>query len=203
MNYEEQVLFLSVVAYIIGSVPFGYLIGKWQGEDIRQQGSGSIGATQVYRALGFKWSAITFVLDSAKGYGAIQMLQWLPFKPRVGVYILIGGMAIIGHVLTPWLRFRGGKAVATSFGVLVALLPWGYAVVALGAFLVVFLLSRQVSLGSITAAAAVVIARFFFGGGLNNNSFELTLFIIGVLVLFIITHRENLKRIRDGTEHRI
>ncbi len=197
------ILALSIVSYLLGSIPFGHIFAKWNGVNIRQRGSGNIGATNVGRSLGFNWFIVTFAADAAKGFCAVQLLRLLPFEPKVGIYILIGGMAIVGHVFTCWLHFRGGKAVATSFGVLVALLPWGYAVVALGAFLAAFLPSRQVSLGSITAVVAVVIAKFFFGGGLNGESFELTLFVVGVLVLFIITHRENIKRLRSGTENKV
>ena len=203
MSLTMSVVFLAVGSYVLGAIPFGHIFATWKGVDIRNHGSRNIGATNVGRSLGFRWFIITFVADAAKGYCAVQLLRFLPAEPKVGIYILVGGMAIIGHVFTFWLNFRGGKAVATSFGVFVALLPWGYTVVASVVFFAAFLPSRYVSLGSIAAVVAVVIAKFVGGGGLNRESFELTLFVVGVALLLIITHRENIKRILSGTESKI
>ncbi len=197
------ILALSVLSYLLGSIPFGYLIARRLGVDIRSYGSGNIGATNVGRALGWKWFLLTLLADAAKGFAAVSLVGvWLD-EPKVGFYILAGSLAILGHCLPVWLSFRGGKAVATSLGVLVGLLPWGFVLVVVATFGVVFLLSKQVSLGSICAALVAVITKITLGGGFNQQNFELTLFMVGLAALIVYTHKENIKRILSGTEHKV
>lgn len=202
MNYVNLIA-LIIISYGLGSIPFGYIIAKSRGIDIRSHGSGNIGATNVGRTLGLKWFLITFILDAGKGYLAVSLTSLLLNEPKVGFYILAGSLAIIGHFAPVWLNFRGGKVVATSLGVLLGLLSFWFALVAVAAFLVTFLVSRQVSLGSLSAVLAVVCAKIIFGGGFNQQNFETTIFTVGLAVMVVYTHRQNIKRLQQGTEHKI
>lgn len=198
-----EFVILIILSYVLGSLPFGYWIGKLNKVDITKVGSGNIGATNVRRVLGWKWGAVTLLLDAAKGFMAITMVNILFNQPEVGFYILAGSLAILGHFKSVWLHWKGGKVVATSLGVLLGLLPFWFIVIVLGIFGLTLLLSKQVSLGSISAAIAAVIVKMFFGGGFNYENFEITIFIIGVAGLIVFAHRENIKRILAGTERKI
>src|SRR5471032_11114 len=144
-----------VIFYLIGSVPTGYLIGKAHGLDIRQHGSGNIGATNVWRVMGRNWGLVAFVSDFLKGFLPLYLLRTLSFLadgpwPVALLLVICGLAAIIGHNYTPWLGFKGGKGIATSAGVLGALMPWVLAV-ALSLWIIVTLASRTVSIGSLVA----------------------------------------------------
>ena len=199
---------ILVAAYFLGSFPTGYLMAKARGIDIRQAGSGNIGATNAFRILGKGPGTLVLLIDAAKGALACIALPMLA-KAWVGsttdatmatdewLAILAGVGAVLGHNYTCWLGFKGGKGIATSAGVLGALAPVPLAGV-LGVFLLVVVITRYVSLGSILAAAALPIAVLMTGGSGR------LLGVCGVLsALAIYKHRANIGRLLAGTESRI
>lgn len=224
MNREALTLAgLAVLAYLLGSIPFGLLVGRSRGIDPRKAGSGNIGATNVGRLLGGRFFAIVFTLDLLKsllpmlaagvvvhasarigdaagrlrGYDAETFLLWL----------LIGLAAILGHMFPVFLKFKGGKGVATSAGVILGLYPfYTYpAVIAIGVWLAVFLAWRYVSLASIMGAAAIPVAYVAIGLALHwpifGPQWPLLLFAMLVAALVIWRHRGNIARLREGSEH--
>lgn len=189
------------IAYLIGSIPFGYLIVKlMRGADVRQTGSGGTGATNVSRRAGKVAGVVTLLLDALKGAVAVFVaakwcdqfrLEW-----TAADWIVLGAAvaAIVGHIFPIWLGFRGGKGVATGAGVFLMIAP--LALLAAGVvFLVVVLLTRYVSLGSIVGAATIPL--FVWLGGLRAP--ELTGAVVGAL-LIIFAHRANIARLIAGTE---
>ncbi len=198
-----NLVILIILTYLLGSLPFGYWIAKLKGIDITTVGSGNIGTTNVWRILGAKWGVVTFLGDTIKGFLAVTLVNIFFLDPLIGYYILAGSLAIIGHYKSIFLKFKGGKAVATSLGVIFGLLPFWFAFILLGVFGFILLVSKQVSLGSIAAAVAAVIAKILFLGGFNEQQYGTTLFIICVAALIIIAHKENITRILKGTERRI
>jgi glycerol-3-phosphate acyltransferase PlsY len=187
----------AVVSYLIGSIPTGYLVAKARGVDIRSVGSGNIGATNAFRVLG-KTAGITVLLvDAIKGYLACRFVAFGPGAPSEMHQMIAGLFAILGHNYTCWLRFKGGKGIATTAGVLLALAPIGFAV-AIATFLIVLGLSRYVSLGSIIAAIVLPFGVWLGGGSVRMIS--LMAFLGGMA---IYKHRSNIKRLMAGTESRI
>jgi glycerol-3-phosphate acyltransferase PlsY len=187
----------AVVSYLIGSIPTGYLVAKARGVDIRSVGSGNIGATNAFRVLG-KTAGITVLLvDAIKGYLACRFVAFGPGAPSEMHPMIAGLFAILGHNYTCWLRFKGGKGIATTAGVLLALAPIGFAV-AIATFLIVLGLSRYVSLGSIIAAIVLPFGVWLGGGSVRMIS--LMAFLGGMA---IYKHRSNIKRLMAGTESRI
>lgn len=196
----------AVVAYLFGSIPFGYLLVRFfRKEDIRQKGSGNIGATNVIRSGAKGLGAVTFLLDALKGYvavvvcGAIAAQLGAAPNVRVNAIAIAGLCAILGHIYTVWLRFRGGKGVATAFGVFLALAPWA-ALAGLGVFVVVFALSRYVSLGSILAAVAFPIFALLLPHGPRTPWGIAVLFLVPLIV--ILKHHQNIGRLMSGKEYR-
>lgn len=186
---------LTVIAYFFGAVPFGLLVAKSRGVDIREKGSGNIGATNVFRVIGKGWGIFTFVLDALKGFIPAFVFPLLGnVDPVYGV--LFGITAILGHSFPVYLKFKGGKGVATSAGMLLGTAPLTVAV-GLGVWIVTMVLSRYVSLASILAAASVGISVWFFD---NHIVVNVALTIIAVLVIWL--HRANIKRLMNGTENR-
>lgn len=190
--------FLS--AFIIGSLPFGYWVAKRQGVDIRSIGSGNIGATNVFRVLGWKPGLLVLILDIAKGYcpallGGNVLSQ--EQTHRVEVTLLVGLFAVVGHVYSPWLGFRGGKGVATALGVVLAATPL-VAILCLGVWLLVFLLSMYVSLASIVASIAAPLVAYSL-----KYSLWVTGIYVGTCVFLILKHRANIQRLLTGKELRI
>ena len=187
----------AIVSYLIGSIPTGYLVAKARGVDIRSVGSGNIGATNAFRVLG-KTAGITVLLvDAIKGYLACRFVAFGPGAPSEMHQMIAGLFAILGHNYTCWLRFKGGKGIATTAGVLLALAPIGFAV-AIATFLIVLGLSRYVSLGSIIAAIVLPFGVWLGGGSVRMIS--LMAFLGGMA---IYKHRSNIKRLMAGTESRI
>jgi glycerol-3-phosphate acyltransferase PlsY len=199
-------LIVGVVAYLLGSIPFGLILVRiFRKQDIRQQGSGNIGATNVIRSGGKGLGAATFLLDAAKGYVAV-LFAW-----QVGLHVhqtqfqtqnlaaTAALCALVGHVYPLWLGFKGGKGVATGFGVFLGITATA-ALVALAAFIVIFALSRYVSLASIIAAIAFPVAALL----LPHE--PLTPFMIAVVILVplivIAKHHANIRRLLAGTEYR-
>jgi len=191
-----------VVFYLVGSVPTGYLLGRSRGLDIRQHGSGNIGATNVWRVLGRNWGLVAFAADFLKGFLLLYLLRTLSFANAdswtISLLLVVCGLAaIIGHNYTPWLGFKGGKGIATSAGVLAALMPPVFAI-ALSTWIVATLISRAVSIGSILAAAMLAPAAAWFYPG------EWIYFGLAALAggLAVWRHRSNIQRLLAGTESR-
>ncbi len=195
----EVVSYMVVIAlgYLLGSVPTGYLAGRLRGIDIRAVGSGNIGATNVFRALGKTAGIIVLALDTFKGLAGARFVPLVVGSaPSENLRIAAGVAAIVGHNYTCWLRFKGGKGIATSAGVLLGWLPLSLAIV-LGLWLIVFLTSRYVSLASITAAAALPFAVWLTHGSARMIAVAV---LLGGLAIF--KHRTNIQRLLNGTEHR-
>lgn len=203
MNPEYFIV--PAASYLIGSVPFGYLIGRLHGVDIRKVGSGNIGATNVTRSIGKIQGKICFLLDFIKGALPVALVN-ATFESDTANLALLAGLAVIlGHIFPLYLRFRGGKGVATAAGVALALAPYPL-LCALAVWIVTFLTSRYVSLASIVAAASLpIIAVLFLGLGLGTP-FPLAnstiLFFAFIAFLAILRHVSNIKRLLNGTESR-
>ncbi|MGA3267964.1 MAG: glycerol-3-phosphate 1-O-acyltransferase PlsY [Verrucomicrobiota bacterium] len=194
---------IVVAAYLLGSIPTGYLVGRAKGIDIRTVGSGNIGATNVFRMLGKGAGAFALVVDGLKGYAACS---WLcdALLALLGVTvadtelyrILAGIAAVLGHNYTCWLRFKGGKGIATSAGVFFALAPLA-AGVALAAWIIVFALSGYVSVASMAAAVALPATVW-----LTADSLTLRIVTTALGLLAILKHKSNIERLLNGTERR-
>jgi acyl phosphate:glycerol-3-phosphate acyltransferase len=196
----------AVAAYLFGSVPFGYLLVRiFKKEDIREKGSGNIGATNVIRSGSKGLGAVTFLLDVVKGYFAVLLCGSIAIRmgaaplDRVNAVALAALCAILGHIYPVWLGFKGGKGVATAFGVFLALAPWA-ALAALGVFVGVFALSRYVSLGSILAAVAFPIFAIAMPHPPRTPWSTAVLLLVPLIV--IVKHHQNIARLIAGTEYR-
>ena len=196
---------LALLAYLLGSIPFGLMLVKVvRGEDVRRIGSGNIGATNVARSGGAKLGIATLLLDALKGYLAV-LIASLVSQRNTGIEFglaasLAALCAIVGHVFPVWLRFRGGKGVATAVGAFVGLAPRAVLVV-LAIFLVIVLISRYVSLGSIVASAVFPLLAFFlYRSESSPTGLAVTL---AASLLIIFRHRANIRRLLDGTENRL
>jgi len=193
-----EIIGILILGYLLGSIPFALLVGKWgHGIDIRQLGSGNLGTTNTFRVLGKKAGTLVFVGDLGKG--AVASL--LPILLSVDLHPIFAGLAaVIGHSYPIFAKFKGGKAVATSGGMLLVSSPVLFLVLLL-TFLLTLRLSRMVSLGSIVAAAVGIFVSI--GIGWWTEDWVLPIFF-SILALFVIfKHRENIKRIRNGTESKI
>lgn len=197
------VVLLAVASYFAGSIPFGLMIGRTiKGIDLRDHGSGNIGATNVGRVLGKKWGLICLVLDALKGLLPVALFPRLicgADHPGLDDLAVLAGVAtIVGHMFPCWLGFRGGKGVATSLGVVAMLSPWGL-LVGVIAFFSSFAIFRIVSLSSMLAALCF---GLFYLTPLSRHSTSLGVFSAAVPLLIIIQHRANLKRLLRGEESR-
>jgi glycerol-3-phosphate acyltransferase PlsY len=195
----------AVLAYLLGSIPTGFLVAQAKGIDIRSVGSGNIGATNVFRILGKQAGIFVLLADAAKGWAAVALLPrlaavlfQLPHDPvtREPFAIVAGLAAILGHNYTCWLYFKGGKGIATSAGVLTALVPWALLII-LSLWIAVFLLTRYVSLASISACFALPFATLLTGG-----SAALVVVTGAMGALGILKHHANIQRLFHGTENR-
>jgi len=189
-------VFYVLTAFFLGSLPFGHWLALVRGIDLRNQGSGNTGATNVGRVLGKKWGIFVFVLDLGKGWIAVALAKSVGNLPETWS-VTVGVFAVLGHVFSPWLGFRGGKGVATSAGILIGLAPW----VALGVALIWFLafqMSRTVSVASLCAATAFPLFVFW----LMPEQKIFQWISIGMTVLVWFRHRDNLKRLFQGKENR-
>jgi acyl phosphate:glycerol-3-phosphate acyltransferase len=186
------------LAYLLGSIPFGYLLVRiFRKQDIRATGSGNIGATNVARSGAKGLGIATLLLDLGKAFVAVKIARYL--APGSYDLAVAGAVAaILGHIFPVWLSFRGGKGVASALGVFLAL-TWPSALAILGVFLVVFLITRYVSLASIIAAAVFPLFAFYF------VPFRTPIVIAGFLsipLLIIVKHHQNIRRLLSGTESR-
>lgn len=208
-------IFLIPAAYLLGSIPFGLLLARMHGIDLRKVGSGNIGATNVSRALGKKWAYICFGLDVAKGLLPMLMPIWLgKTTPPVAtatlwLWLLTGCAAIIGHIFPVWLGFKGGKGVATSLGVVLGLWPY-YTLPGVAAFVVWAIavkIWRYVSLASIMAAVIFPLALAAGIAALRSwtcsELYPLLVFAVLMPMLVIGRHVENIKRLLEGSENKI
>jgi glycerol-3-phosphate acyltransferase PlsY len=186
-----------LVSYLLGAIPTSYLVVRLiRGEDLRQRGSGNLGATNLYRVLGWRYAVPVAVFDMAKG--AVPVLV---FAPRAGhgefTPLLLGATAMLGHVFSVFVGFRGGKGVATGAGVVLGLAPWAF-LVALAVWALLVWTTGYVSLGSIVAALALPPAVW-----LLHPERRSLIWIFGLLAaLVVVTHRANLRRLLAGTESR-
>jgi len=200
------IAFAVLVGYLIGSVPAGYLAGCIAGIDIRKVGSGNIGATNVLRILGKRYGYPVFLFDFLKGVAAVEVSilifdRYHPVASRELCAILAGVASVIGHSYPVWLTFKGGKGVATSVGVVFALLPFAALIFAI-VWVTTFLTSRYVSVASIAAAIAlpVTVGALLYFEQLNQP--VLLYFSICLAVVVIVRHRSNVSRLLHGTEPR-
>jgi glycerol-3-phosphate acyltransferase PlsY len=203
-------LLIAVAAYLLGSIPMGYLLVRiFRHQDIRQAGSGNIGATNVLRSGGKVLGAATFLLDVLKGCSAVWLGAFLgsllaPGASPLNMEALGALFAVLGHVFPYWLDFHGGKGVATGFGVFLVASPLA-ALAAIFLFALILLLSRYVSLASILGAASFPVSAWLFnrmqGGG--DRPHFLVAVEIAVVLLIIAKHHQNIRRLLDGTESRL
>src|SRR5262245_14864254 len=196
-----------VGSYLLGSIPFGYLAGRLAGIDIRQSGSGNVGATNVVRVLGKLYGYPVFALDVLKGFVAAKISMLLaPGLPAEWgspeIFGILGGMSsVLGHLYSPWLGFKGGKGVATSAGALLALAPLA-TLIGIGIWAIVFWLTGYVSLASVTAAIILPFAIFVINWQNQNDRKSLVYASTCVAAIVIWRHRSNLCRLIRGTEPR-
>ena len=201
---RAEVILLPVAAYLIGAIPFGFLIGKLNGVDIRKVGSGNIGATNVTRSVGKTAGKICFGCDFLKGL--LPVLLTGLFLPQYPWLTLAVGLAtLLGHIFPVYLKFKGGKGVATAAGVAMAMAPWPL-LIGLAVWAGTFLATRYVSLASIVAAAVVpVLAVIFRLCGVGNpvsTSWITIGFLTLIALLAILRHIGNIARLLNGTENR-
>ena len=195
---------IAVAAYLLGSIPTGYLVARARGIDIRTVGSGNIGAANVFRILGKPAGILVLVVDGLKGFAAcawlidfvIQLFAVAPGQIE-NLRIVAGICAVLGHNYTCWLKFKGGKGIATSAGVYFALAPLA-AGIALGIWIIVFALGRYVSVASIAAAVALPT-----GVWLTKNNLFLGIVTTALGLLAIYKHKGNIHRLLNGTERRL
>jgi glycerol-3-phosphate acyltransferase PlsY len=206
--YPEALL-IAAVSYLLGSIPVGYLLVRiFRKQDIRAVGSGNIGATNVLRSGGKGLGAATFLLDTLKGCSAIWLTAYLAsvLAPDLasGAHLLnMEGLAaicaVLGHMFPVWLKFKGGKGVATGFGVFLVACTWA-ALAAIGVFFVVLLVSRFVSLASILGAASFPLFAWLMASGPRPPFFIAAQCIVAFLI--IAKHHQNIRRLLNGTESR-
>jgi glycerol-3-phosphate acyltransferase PlsY len=226
-----QLWLCPIFAFLLGSIPFGLIIAKAKGINIREHGSGNIGATNVLRVIGKKYGISCLLLDALKGFIpvaiATNLIQidgraiqiplgfldpWALVLPATEamkgqtVQILTALAAVLGHNYSPWVGFKGGKGIATSAGVLLALMPFAVGLL-LMVFILVFIVTRYVSLASIVAAALLPMVTLWGSwhhGRIQDGTWNKPLFIFSLVigVLAIWKHRSNIQRLRAGTESR-
>jgi glycerol-3-phosphate acyltransferase PlsY len=208
--------FIIILSYIVGSIPTGLLVARWvKGIDIRTVGSGNIGSTNAMRILGWKWGLVVQLGDLAKGLFAVMLIARLhygdfpfnnrtPFEEFTIVQIIAGLSAVLGHIFSVFLNFRGGKGINTAAGMLVGIAPIDISIAVL-VFVLVLLATGYVSLGSISAATAfptTMFVRFNFFHVDIPSYHTLIFFSIGTSLLLIYAHRSNIRRLLAGTESR-
>lgn len=196
-----------VIAYLIGSVPTAVWVSKgFFGIDIREYGSGNAGATNTFRVLGSRWGTFVMMMDVLKGVAATSLYLLLPFYAntlnewdRTNLMVGLGLAAVLGHIFPIWADFRGGKGVATLFGMILAIQPV-VAVCCVGVFLLVLYLTRFVSLSSIFASIAFAVLILFI---FNEKEPLYRAFAIAVALLVILTHQKNITRLLRGSESKV
>lgn len=200
---------LIVLAYLIGSIPTSIWVSKrFFGIDIREYGSGNAGATNTFRVLGKQWGTLVMVVDILKGVAATSLYIFLPTYlgagtsnelHRTNLMIGLGLSAVLGHIFPIWANFKGGKGVATLFGMAIAIQPL-VAVCCIGVFLFVLYLTRFVSLSSILAGVAFMVFILFI---FNEKETLYRIFAVMVALMVVLTHQKNIGRILKGTEGKV
>ena len=195
---------IIVIAYLLGSIPFGFLIVKAiGGDDIRRRGSGNIGAANVARNAGLVAGALTLILDAGKGYLAVWIAdRWVAGSSSVRWMMAAAVAAVIGHMFSVWLKFRGGKGVATGLGVFLPICPGAVAAAAI-LWIIVVAFWRYSSLGSMAAAAALPVFVHLFYAPRHAPPVYVTLGTISISLLVLAKHYPNMKRLAAGTESRL
>lgn len=197
---------LILFAYLIGSIPTGYIFGRaLKGIDIREHGSGNLGATNVFRVIGKVPGICVFIIDFVKGMLVVVLVPVIlqRFSPALsqkisGFFCIFLGLSVIaGHIWTIFLKFKGGKGVATTAGVIAGLAPWLF-LTCFGVWIVVFMIWRYVSLASISAAVVMPILALFSG-----KRMEFSIFCIILCLVAVYSHMSNIKRLIKGTENKI
>lgn len=198
-----EIISAFVTAYLLGSIPTSFIMGKIVRKiDIRQYGSGNVGATNALRVLGTKIGIITLIIDIGKGILAVVIGKRLVTEPSNLLLIGFGLFAILGHIFTIFLKFKGGKGVATSAGVFIALIPVPVAIT-LVVFVVTVWLSKYVSLGSIIGALTLFLVELYINIQNDFSDLEILIFVFVIALFIIIRHKSNIKRIIAGNENRI
>ena len=190
-------------AYLIGGIPFGFLIGKLRGIDVRTVGSKNIGATNVFRTVGKKWGLLAFFCDVMKGLVPTLVAKMLYAETMPVMPILVGILCVVGHMLTPYMKFRGGKGVATAFGALIALMPATVGI-AFALFAVTFACSNYISLGSCVAATSLAVMVWVpFLDHAGYNDLPLCILVTLIAAFIVWKHRSNIGRLVRGNENKI
>jgi glycerol-3-phosphate acyltransferase PlsY len=198
-------LHLMLLAYILGSLPFALWAGKWvKGIDIREVGSKNMGATNVFRELGPVYGVMVLLLDMGKAYLAVQLSQYIDPNGWMGQekgfwQLLLGGLAVLGHLFPLFAGFRGGKGVASLFGMVIAIQPW-IALICVGVFILVVWLTRYVSLGSVAGVVVFCICVWF---AFRESDQYIKWFSILSMIILIWMHRNNIVRLLRGKERKI
>ena len=188
-------------AYLAGSIPFGFLIGKMRGVDVRTVGAKNIGATNVVRTVGTKRGPRAFLCDFLKGF--VPVLLAKKFGGEAHLPLAVGLMTVVGHMFTCFMKFKGGKGIATGFGMLVGLLPW-LVLTAFGLWAVTVWLSHYISLGSCLAAAFLAVGVWFpWLGSAGWRNLPLSIVVTLVALAAIYKHKSNIVRLINGCENRI
>ncbi len=195
---------IALAGYLLGSIPTGFLVAKARGIDIRAVGSGNIGAANTFRAIGKTAGIFVLIIDALKGFVAVKLCYLiLPLfgitDPNVTIHyrVLAGICAVLGHNYTCWLNFKGGKGIATTGGVYLALVPWAVCF-GLIAFILGVVITRITSVGSMLAAVVLMVTVL-----ITQQDLTLRIVTIALFILAILKHRTNIKRIIAGTENRI
>jgi acyl phosphate:glycerol-3-phosphate acyltransferase len=213
MTTRQLLLCLIPIAYLIGCVPFGLIVGLAKGVDPRKAGSNNIGATNVGRLLGGRYFALVFTLDMLKGLIPTAIAAVLLHRASLRgsdyvMWLLVGFATIAGHMFSVFLKFKGGKGVATSAGVLLGLFPYFTwpGLIAIAIWVILFFATRYVSVASIVGVGFFPIAYVIFGLGMGwpvfHEQLPLLIFAVIVATLIIYRHRTNITRLRAGTENR-
>lgn len=190
-------------AYLVGGIPFGFIIGKARGVDVRTVGSKNIGATNVFRTVGKGWGLLAFLCDVLKGLLPVLAAKCWAADLWSSLPLLVGVTCVAGHMLTPYMKFRGGKGVATAFGMLIGLVP-ALVGVAFAVFAAVFALSNYISLGSCSAAAFLAVSVWFPILGTRGCGDLPQCVLVTLIALFVIwKHRSNIVRLVNGIENKI
>lgn len=208
---------IVALSYLVGSIPTGIIVSRMvKGIDIREHGSGNMGGTNVFRILGWKFGLMVLLLDALKGVLAVLLVARLhegsvpfnnatPFDDFTLVQIIAGVSAVIGHIWTVFANFKGGKGVATGLGVLLVVATVDI-LIAIGVFIIIVAQTRYVSLGSIIGTACVPLAMIIRANVFHANIsgyWTILPFLLGMTALVVFTHRKNIVRLLNGSEHKI
>lgn len=191
------IILFIMLSYIMGSIPFGYIVGKhFKGIDIREHGSGNIGVANVLRVLGIKCALLVLIGDCLKGIAPLALASLLKIE-SIGFYLIIGTAAIIGHNWSVFLKFKGGKGIATTYGVVLFFYPY-IAIISALIWLIIVIFTKFAALGSLLSILIMFLLSFLF-----ITPVEFKIFIIIILIFAIIRHYSNIKRLIKREEHKI